>query len=306
MRSSPETRTGSAKNAGVFSAAVREEYFLNILQSFLITLSMYTVIPMPATEWNGRNLRYCMAFLPAAGFVISAAEWVLFFVCYSLHLSDVFFASFFCALPVLVTGKIHIDGLIDTCDALGSHGAREKKLQILDDPHAGAFGIASAVVYFLLFFGVAAELYPLLTPETAAAVFLVFAASRAMAAAQIVTMRPALYFSEGGFRQRDSDFFCGGFAVLSRCGCCVLFLCGSHPRGCGTAFLSLFSFHGGETIRWNFRRSVRLADSYAGTDLAAEFSTGAAAVRRHGRFLLMPGCSREANRLYKRERDPQF
>ena len=189
MRSSPETRTGSAKNAGVFSAAVREEYFLNILQSFLITLSMYTVIPMPATEWNGRNLRYCMAFLPAAGFVISAAEWVLFFVCYSLHLSDVFFASFFCALPVLVTGKIHIDGLIDTCDALGSHGAREKKLQILDDPHAGAFGIAGAVVYFLLFFGVAAELYPLLTPETAAAVFLVLAASRAMAAAQIVTMR---------------------------------------------------------------------------------------------------------------------
>ena len=115
---------------------------------------MYTVIPMPATEWNGRNLRYCMAFLPAAGFVISAAEWVLFFVCYSLHLSDVFFASFFCALPVLVTGKIHIDGLIDTCDALGSHSAREKKLQILDDPHAGAFGIAGAVVYFLLFFGV--------------------------------------------------------------------------------------------------------------------------------------------------------
>ena len=89
MRSSPETRTGSAKNAGVFSAAVREEYFLNILQSFLITLSMYTVIPMPATEWNGRNLRYCMAFLPAAGFVISAAEWVLFF-------RMLFFASFGC------------------------------------------------------------------------------------------------------------------------------------------------------------------------------------------------------------------
>ena len=102
---------------------------MNILQSFLITLSMYTVIPMPATEWNGRNLRYCMAFLPAAGFVISAAEWVLFFVCYSLHLSDVFFASFFCALPVLVTGKIHIDGLIDTCDALGSHGVREKSFR---------------------------------------------------------------------------------------------------------------------------------------------------------------------------------
>lgn len=223
-----------------------------------------------------------------------------------------FLLRFSARCPVLVTGKIHIDGLIDTCDALGSHGAREKKLQILDDPHAGAFGIAGAVVYFLLFFGVAAELYPLLTPETAARCLSGLCGIESNGCgsdcddAAVQTERPALYFSEGGFRQRDSDFFCGGFAVLSRCGCCVLFLCGSHPRGCGTAFLSLFSFHGGETIRWNFRRSVRLADSYAGTDLAAEFSTGAAAVRRHGRFLLMPGCSREANRLYKRERDPQF
>lgn len=162
--------------------------FLNFLQSFLITLSMYTVIPMPMTEWNHRNLRYCMAFLPVVGLVIGAAEWALFFLCDSLHLSDQFFAAFFCALPVLLTGKIHIDGLIDTCDALGSHGTKEKKLQILEDPHAGAFGIAGAIVYFLLFFGVAAELYPILTPKTAAPVFLIFTASRAVTAVEIMTM----------------------------------------------------------------------------------------------------------------------
>lgn len=161
---------------------------MNILQSFLIMLSMYTVVPMPASEWNDRNLRYCMVFLPGAGLIIGAGEWALFYVCYSLKLSPAFFAAVFCTLPVLITGKIHIDGLIDTCDALGSHGTREKKLQILDDPHAGAFGIAGAVVYFLLLFGTAAELYPRLTPETAAAVFLIFAVSRAVTAAQIVTI----------------------------------------------------------------------------------------------------------------------
>lgn len=149
---------------------------------------MYTVIPMPMTEWNHRNLRYCMAFLPVVGIVIGTAEWALFFLCDSLHLSNFLFAAFFCALPILLTGKIHIDGLIDTCDALGSHGTKEKKLQILDDPHAGAFGIAGAIIYFLLFFGVAAELYPRLTPKTAIPVFLIFAASRAVTAVQIVTM----------------------------------------------------------------------------------------------------------------------
>lgn len=161
---------------------------MNIIQSLVITLSMYTAVPVPMVRWSDGNLRYCLAFLPAAGLVIGGAEWMLFFACSRLELSAVFFAAFFCALPALITGKIHMDGLIDTCDALGSHGTREKKLEILEDSHAGAFGIAGAILYVLLFAACAAEAYPYLTPVSAAAVCLSFAASRALTAIQIVTM----------------------------------------------------------------------------------------------------------------------
>ena len=115
--------------------------FFSIVKSLIITLSMYTSIPMPAIRWEEKNLKYCMCFLPAAGLIAGAAQWLLLLLCRMFSVSDFLYAALFCALTVLITGGIHIDGLIDTSDALGSHGTKEKKLQILADPHAGAFGI---------------------------------------------------------------------------------------------------------------------------------------------------------------------
>lgn len=46
-----------------------------------------------------------------------------------------------------------MDGLMDTCDALGSRGDREKKLAILKDSHTGAFAVLSCVIYIGLYIG---------------------------------------------------------------------------------------------------------------------------------------------------------
>ena len=54
-----------------------------------------------------------------------------------------------CVLPVLVTGGIHLDGFCDTADALASHQDTEKKLQILKDPHMGAFAAIWLGCYFI-------------------------------------------------------------------------------------------------------------------------------------------------------------
>lgn len=40
-------------------------------------------------------------------------------------------------LPLIVSGGIHLDGLVDTADALYSRRETEKKLEILKDPHVG-------------------------------------------------------------------------------------------------------------------------------------------------------------------------
>ena len=66
------------------------------------------------------------------------------------------FRSGFCLIPVAVTGGIHLDGYADTSDALSSYGDREKKLDILKDPHCGAFAVIRLCSYFALYFALCA------------------------------------------------------------------------------------------------------------------------------------------------------
>lgn len=47
-----------------------------------------------------------------------------------------------------------MDGFLDTQDALSSWQSEEKRLEILKDPHAGAFAILSGCVYFILSLGI--------------------------------------------------------------------------------------------------------------------------------------------------------
>ncbi len=47
-------------------------------------------------------------------------------------------ASVAVLIPVLVTGGIHLDGLLDTADALSSWQTRERRLEILKDSPRGS------------------------------------------------------------------------------------------------------------------------------------------------------------------------
>ena len=60
-----------------------------------------------------------------------------------------------------LTGGLHMDGLMDTCDALFSRQDRETRLRILSDTHTGAFAVISCVLALLLQSAVFGEL---LTP----------------------------------------------------------------------------------------------------------------------------------------------
>jgi adenosylcobinamide-GDP ribazoletransferase len=48
------------------------------------------------------------------------------------------------AVEALLTGAIHLDALADTADALGGE-TRERALEIMRDPHLGAFGVIALV-----------------------------------------------------------------------------------------------------------------------------------------------------------------
>ena len=119
-----------------------------VLQTIAVAFAMFSAIPVPQFDWNEKNMRYAMCAFPLIGAVCG----VLWYLCGALPLPALVRAGGFCLIPVWVTGGIHLDGYADTCDALSSYGDREKKLEILKDPHCGAFAVIRLCSYFLAYF----------------------------------------------------------------------------------------------------------------------------------------------------------
>lgn len=113
---------------------------------------MYSRIPVPA-GLTGEDAGYVMAFFPVAGIVIAAAQYLVFLALKSLEASDILCASVAVCIPLVITGGIHLDGFMDMSDALSSYREKEKRLEILKDPHIGAFAVIKTVVLVLIYFG---------------------------------------------------------------------------------------------------------------------------------------------------------
>ena len=110
---------------------------MTVLQTIAVAFAMFSAVPVPQFDWNEKNMRYSLCAFPLVGVLCG----VLWCVCASLPLPAMVRAAGFCLIPVWVTGGIHLDGYADTCDALCSYGDTQKKLDILKDPHCGAFAV---------------------------------------------------------------------------------------------------------------------------------------------------------------------
>lgn len=125
----------------------------SLWNSFKIAFAMFSKIPMPQAEWTKENMKYMFCFFPVIGAVIAAVSLAADWICRMIGLGDEFRTVLLVLVPVLITGGIHVDGLLDTADALSSWQERERRLEILKDSHAGAFAVIAGCVYFLCFYG---------------------------------------------------------------------------------------------------------------------------------------------------------
>ena len=125
---------------------------MTVLQTIAVAFAMFSAVPVPQFDWNEKNMRYSLCAFPLVGVLCG----VLWCVCASLPLPAMVRAAGFCLIPIWVTGGIHLDGYADTCDALCSYGDTQKKLDILKDPHCGAFAVIRLCSYFTLYFALCA------------------------------------------------------------------------------------------------------------------------------------------------------
>lgn len=126
--------------------------------SFKIAFAMFSKIPVPQAEWTKENMKYMFCFFPFIGAVVGALSYGISLAGSMLGFHPSFVAVVLVLIPVIVTGGIHVDGLLDTSDAMSSWQERKRRLEILKDSNAGAFAVITACVYFLAWFGAYCEL----------------------------------------------------------------------------------------------------------------------------------------------------
>ncbi len=155
-----------------------------VFRAFAVAFSMYSKIPMPRFEWAGKDMKYHLCFFPAVGALIGGLVFLWNHLCTLLPVTEPAFRILFAvSIPLLVTGGFHVDGFMDTMDALHSYQSREKKLEILKDPHIGAFAVISLVTYFLAAIGSAFEIK---TYEALITVCFSFVISRALSGLSVM------------------------------------------------------------------------------------------------------------------------
>lgn len=123
---------------------------MRFIQGFFMSFGMFCAIPCPYRPWNEKARDLMIIFLPVVGLVIGILWYALYYVLDLVNLPLQLQAAILMLYPFLVTGFIHLDGYMDTMDAILSRRPLEEKLRILKDPHTGAFAVISVAILFIL------------------------------------------------------------------------------------------------------------------------------------------------------------
>ena len=113
-----------------------------------LAFNFLTILPV-APQPMPRQLAPTRAYFPFVGLVIGGAMAGLD-AGLRQGLPVELSSAFVVAALLVVTRGLHFEGLIDACDALFGSYDRERKLQIMKDPHVGAFGVAGGGAALLL------------------------------------------------------------------------------------------------------------------------------------------------------------
>lgn len=172
---------------------------MRLMKSCAIAFSLYSRIPMPQFQWEKEEMKYVLCFFPWIGAVIGlcVAGWA--WLCRTFQIGSTAYVLIGTALPILLTGGFHVDGFMDTMDALHSYQSRERKLEILKDSHIGAFSVIMLLLYYLIYL---AAFSGIQSEKALVMVGMGFVLSRCLSGIGVVTLRPA---KEDGLLRSCSD-----------------------------------------------------------------------------------------------------
>jgi adenosylcobinamide-GDP ribazoletransferase len=126
--------------------------------ALLAAIQFLTILPpLIRRSFTPRQLSASVAFFPLVGALLG-----LFLAATGALLALVFpplaRSAVILTLWVLLTGCLHLDGFLDTCDGLLGGWTPEQRLEIMRDERVGAYALAGGVLLLLLKFSALASL----------------------------------------------------------------------------------------------------------------------------------------------------
>ncbi len=161
-------------------------------------VSLFTIVPVPAVEIDRATAARAMRAFPWVGLLLGSAAAMPSGLALYLGAGTVLAAVLALASLALLTGGLHLDGLADTADGLGSRRPAADALAIMKRSDVGPMGVVSLV----LVLGVDAA--ALASPRVGVLLPLV------VAAAALVARVPALIGTVAGSPAARA----GGFGAL--------------------------------------------------------------------------------------------
>lgn len=119
------------------------------MRGLILAIQFLTRLPTPPVrDFQAEDLARAAVWFPFVGLLVGGI------VAAALALGaqvDPWLGALLALLAwVGVTGALHLDGVCDLADALGAaHSNRERLLEVLADPHVGAFGVVALVLQLL-------------------------------------------------------------------------------------------------------------------------------------------------------------
>ncbi|MBO2452602.1 adenosylcobinamide-GDP ribazoletransferase [Actinomadura barringtoniae] len=115
-----------------------------------LAVSLLTVIPLHTDQVDRDTARKAMLLAPLVGLLVGGAATAVLLVADALNLSNFLGAALAIAAAAALTRALHLDGLADLADGLGSNRPAEDALAIMKRSDIGPFGVVTLLLTLLI------------------------------------------------------------------------------------------------------------------------------------------------------------
>ncbi|HEX5199362.1 MAG TPA: adenosylcobinamide-GDP ribazoletransferase [Actinoplanes sp.] len=115
-----------------------------------LAVTTLTVLPLKGGRVDRPAAAWAMSLAPAVGAILGAVLAVLLWALRWAGAGDLVAAAVTVAAAALLTRGMHLDGLADTTDALGSYRRGAEALAIMKKSDIGPFGVAAIALALLI------------------------------------------------------------------------------------------------------------------------------------------------------------